>query len=70
MKTKSNYFLIVETKGYTYQGDIPHAEQRKIAYAEKFFAHLQQHVGDMVDIRFTKRINAQSLGEVLEHITE
>ena len=60
-------FLIVETKGYNREGDIPEDEQQKIAYAEKFFTALEKKT-DTAKIIYKKRINKQSLWELLRDI--
>ncbi len=60
-------FLVVETKGYKYEGDIPEKEKQKIAYAEAFFKALQKEL-PKVDIQYKIRINKQGLSELLEEI--
>ena len=60
-------FLIVETKGYNKESDIPVDEKQKIAYAEKFFAALEEKT-DAAKIIYKKRINKQSLWELLRDI--
>ena len=60
-------FLIVETKGYNRESDIPADEQQKIAYAEKFFAALEENT-DAAKVIYKKRINKQSLWDLLRDI--
>lgn len=60
-------FLIVETKGYNRDGDIPADEKQKISYAEKFFAALGEQTNE-AEIVYTKRINKQGLLELLHDI--
>ncbi len=59
-------FLVVETKGYKREGDIPIEEQNKIAYAKKFFEILQQQLPD-IDIQYKTRISTQSLSDIIEN---
>lgn len=58
-------FLVVESKGYHSENDIPKEEMQKIAYAEKFFEKLQQELPH-IEIRFKKRINRYDLASLLE----
>lgn len=58
-------FLVVEAKGYKFEGDIPQAEAQKIKYAKKFFTALQAELPD-IEIKYKTRVNAQSLGDILE----
>ena len=64
-KNQKQLFLVVETKGYRNDGDIPQAEQSKIDYAKKFFQALHLQLPS-VDIRFETRVNKQSLSEILQ----
>lgn len=57
-------FLVVETKGYKYESDIPEEERRKIGYAKRFFEALQRELPD-VDIQYKTRINRQQLSELI-----
>ena len=57
-------FLIVETKGYKYEKDIPEEEQNKIDYAKKFFKRLQEELPN-IDIKYKTRLNNQSLRDML-----
>ena len=66
-KDGKQLFLIVETKGYESEGDIPIEQRGKIEYAKKFFAKLQREM-PQVEIAFKTRINQQSLGDLLREI--
>lgn len=66
---KKKLFLIVESKGYDFESQIPKIEQRKIAYAEKFFEKLQQTLPD-IQIVYKKRINKQELLSLIQDIKE
>ncbi len=57
-------FLVVETKGYTYNPDISPEEQQKIDYAKKFFAALQEELPS-INIQYNPRLNGQELGDIL-----
>nr|BAV59360.1 type III restriction enzyme [Candidatus Endomicrobium sp. MdMp-027] len=58
-------FLIVETKGYYSQEDIPPAEKQKIKYAEKFFKKLQELCPN-VEITYKKRLNKCLLEDLIK----
>ncbi|AXA34153.1 DEAD/DEAH box helicase family protein [Francisella adeliensis] len=58
-------FLVVETKGYKNNSDIPQAEKTKIDYAKKFFEGLQKQLPN-VDVRFETRINKDELSTILK----
>ena len=63
---KKALFLVVETKGYENESDIPQIERQKIDYAKKFFHALDKKLQrDNIDIRFKTRINKQKLSEIL-----
>ena len=57
-------FLVVETKGYKFESNIPVQERQKIDYARRFFTALQQELPH-VDIQFKTRINHQRLSELI-----
>lgn len=59
-------FLVVEAKGYNNRNDIPQEEQNKIEYAKQFFKQLQNKVGSEIDIKFTTRINKQTLIDLIK----
>lgn len=60
-----NLFLIVETKGYDSEQDIPQEEKRKTEYAKKFFEGLQNEMPN-TKIEFKTRINTQELTTLLQ----
>ncbi|ACD30374.1 restriction endonuclease [Francisella tularensis] len=64
-KNQKQLFLVVETKGYKNNSDIPQAEKTKIDYAKKFFEGLQKQLPD-VEIRFKTRVNKQELSNILQ----
>ncbi len=66
-KNVKQLFLVVETKGYKYERDIPVDEKQKIKYAKVFFQDLQKELPE-VDIQYKTRINKQGLSELLEGI--
>lgn len=57
-------FLIVETKGYDKESDIPDDEKKKIDYAKKFFAELQKNLKN-IKIEYKTRINKQELIDLI-----
>lgn len=61
-------YLVVETKGYAHEGDIPLKERQKIASAKRFFQALQnlpQLQADGVQIRYETKINGESLAQLI-----
>ncbi|EDZ90792.1 DEAD/DEAH box helicase family protein [Francisella tularensis] len=64
-ENQKQLFLVVETKGYKNNSDIPQAEKTKIDYAKKFFEVLQKQLPD-VEIRFKTRVNKQELSNILQ----
>ncbi|ABK90354.1 DEAD/DEAH box helicase family protein [Francisella tularensis subsp. novicida] len=64
-ENQKQLFLVVETKGYKNNSDIPQAEKTKIDYAKKFFEGLQKQLPD-VEIRFKTRVNKQELSNILQ----
>jgi type III restriction enzyme len=60
-------FLVVETKGYKSEQDIPVDEQNKIKYAERFFLQLQKELPD-VQVEFKTRVNKQELIDLVGNI--
>ncbi|MGI9251734.1 MAG: DEAD/DEAH box helicase family protein [Pseudohongiellaceae bacterium] len=60
-------FLVVETKGYNREGDIPDDEMKKIEYAKRFFLALKMQTTE-ADIVYKKRINKQELSDLLHEI--
>ena len=71
--TKDNVLcLIVESKGYDSEDQIPEKEKSKIAYAKLFFECLQKDISEKqknISIYYKKRINKQSLFDILQNIT-
>ncbi|MBE8182455.1 MAG: DEAD/DEAH box helicase, partial [Candidatus Portiera sp.] len=67
-KEKKELFLVVETKGYAREDDIPDEQQKKISYAQKFFKDLEEqmkkHNPNFV-IRFKSRVNKEDLSEII-----
>ena len=59
-------FLIVETKGYNSEADIPADEKMKINYAIKFFERLNEI--NHIQTVFKKRINKQELHQLLQEV--
>ncbi|MWX17909.1 DEAD/DEAH box helicase, partial [Francisella tularensis] len=64
-ENQKQLFLVVETKSYKNNSDIPQAEKTKIDYAKKFFEGLQKQLPD-VEIRFKTRVNKQELSNILQ----
>ncbi len=60
-------FLVVETKGYKNNQDIPEKEQKKIKYAEKFFQALQKEMPN-ISIQYKTRVNAETLSDLLQEM--
>ncbi len=68
-KTGNRLFLIVETKGYDTDAEIPDDEQKKMKYAEKFFTALNE-VTPNTQVVYKKRINKTRLGDLLREIAD
>jgi type III restriction enzyme len=65
---KIKLFLVVETKGYNNESDIPQEEQLKINYAKKFFESLQKAYKDKdLNISFQTRLNNQTLSHLINN---
>ena len=60
-------YLVVETKGYDKEADIPDDEQRKISYGQKFFNRLNEELPD-IDVVYKTRINRQKLHDLLSSV--
>ena len=58
-------FLVVETKGYDSETDVPEDEQKKIDYGLKFFESLQQTLPENVKIKFQRRLNVDDMSDML-----
>jgi len=63
-KNRKKLFLIVETKGYNKESDIPVDEIKKIEYAKKFFIELQKKLPE-VEVKYEIRINKQDLANLI-----
>ncbi len=60
-------YLVVETKGYDREADIPEDESQKIRYGQKFFDTLNKESPD-VNVVYQTRINRQKLHELLKSV--
>lgn len=60
-------FLVLETKGYNTEQEIPRDEQNKITAGKKFFLALQQKYPD-INIKFKTKINNQELSEIINEV--
>ena len=60
-------FLIVETKGYDSEKNIPLPEKDKIKYAKKFFNALQKEL-PQIKIVYKTRINKENLHQLIKDI--
>ena len=60
-------YLVVETKGYDRESDIPEDESQKISYGQKFFDKLNEEYPD-VKVVYKTRINRQKLHELLRSV--
>lgn len=58
-------FLVVETKGYDKDDDIPKEQWRDIEYGRKFFECLRKTLPPGIDIRYQHRINRDRLVDIL-----
>jgi len=58
-------YLVVETKGYDSQQDIPERERWKIDSAKHFFAALKLHG---IDVHYKTKINHDSLAQLIKQI--
>lgn len=58
-------YLVVETKGYDSELDIPEKERQKINSAKRFFQALQNKG---VPVHYTTKINGEKLGTLLAEI--
>ena len=62
---KKKLFLIIEAKGYENSARIPADESDKIDFATKYFTKLNAVFNNEINIRFEKRINKQSLADII-----
>ncbi len=60
-------YLVVETKGYDREADIPEDESQKISYGQKFFDKLNKECPG-VKVVYKTRINRQQLHELLKSV--
>ena len=60
-------FLIVETKGYDRENDIPDNEKIKIEYAKRFFKKLQESLPN-IDIKYISRIKGEELFDIVKRV--
>ena len=58
-------FLVVETKGYDSEVEVPQDQRKKIDYGHKFFESLRKTLPEDVKIDFQSRLNVDGLSEVL-----
>lgn len=61
-------FLVIETKGYDSEDQIPHNEKQKINYAKKFFKSLQKELPNNIKIRYEERLNKTELGDIVTKV--
>lgn len=59
-------YLVVETKGYDTEREMRKDEQKKIDYAHRFFASLQKTLPDTVKVRFVRRLNTDTMSDILK----
>ncbi|MCY4226412.1 MAG: DEAD/DEAH box helicase family protein [Gammaproteobacteria bacterium] len=62
-------YLVVETKGYQKEEDIPEDERHKISYGQKFFEKLDNELPDK-KVVYKTRINHENLHELLRSVSE
>lgn len=65
---RKELFLIVETKGYDREDNIPEEEKKKIKYAHKFFEYLEMQMKQSnpdFTIRFRSRVNKEELSHII-----
>lgn len=63
-------FLVVETKGYDNEADVPQDEMRKIEYGRRFFKSLQSVLPENVKICFKRRLNVDDMSAILRECYE
>ena len=61
-------FLIVESKGYNTEEDIPADEKSKIDFAYRFFEKLNKNNSSDVKVYYKKRINKSQLYDMIEEV--
>ncbi len=62
-------YLVLETKGYEMEADIPADEIRKIKYRKKFFEKLNEELSN-VSVVYETRINPENLYELLKSVVD
>jgi type III restriction enzyme len=62
-------FLVIETKGYDNDNEIPQKEQDKLSVAKKFFEALQNKY-PQTKIHFEKKINKQQLSDIIDEVLQ
>ncbi|WP_096736960.1 hypothetical protein [Brachyspira sp. G79] len=61
-------FLIVESKGYNTEEEIPADEKSKIDFAYRFFEKLNKNNSNDVKVYYKKRINKSQLYDMIEEV--
>ena len=62
-------YLVVETKGYEMEAEIPTDESRKIKYGQKFFEKLNEERPD-INVVYKTRINHENLYKLLRSVID
>ena len=62
---KKKLFLIVESKGFETEAQIPQNEKDKIYFAKKYFEKLNQNCAANIIIKFQERINKEKLSNII-----
>ena len=60
-------FLVLETKGYNTEQEIPKDEQNKITAGKKFFKAIQLKYPD-INIKFETKINTSELSQIINEV--
>jgi len=63
-------YLVVETKGYDSEADIPEDERQKINYGKKFFEKLNGELPPDVTVVYRTRLNNDNLYELLRSVAD
>lgn len=67
-KDSKKIFLIVESKGYNTEEEIPSDEKSKIDFAYRFFEKLNKNNSSDVKVYYNKRINKSELYDMIEEV--
>lgn len=59
-------FLVVETKGYDSETEVPEDQKKKIDYGRRFFESLQKTLPADTKVRFRRRLNLDGMSEILQ----